>query len=356
MIYEDYLVLTPGPVKMFQSTLDIGAQQTPYFRNDTFSKILLECEQMLCNIADAPIGSRVVFLTASGTAAMEATVQNLLCANDKALVVNGGGFGARFIDICNRQNIPNQELEPVDDLSEINTMDFPNDINTFIVNAHETSIGLLYNLDEISKFVSDKGLLNIVDAISMFITDKVSMIQHNIDALIVSSQKGLALPPGLSMVILSPRAISKLNRLENELYFNFRDYLDNGERGQTPYTPAVTIILQLHERLKKIVSDGIESNINHAAEVALYFREQIKELPLKLYTHFQPNAMTALSPTDNKSARDIVDILEQKYKIIVTPNGGELKDTIFRVSHMGNVYKEDMDTLVDALHDIYRKG
>jgi aspartate aminotransferase-like enzyme len=185
------------------------------------------------------------------------------------------------------------------------------------------------------------------------VTDSLDMQKDSVDAVIISSQKALALPPGLTMVVLSPKALDKVKDMKN-LYFNFKDYLRNGERGQTPYTPAVTIMLQLEARLKQIEKEGgVKKSIEKAQNLAEYFRQKIKPLPLKAYTPFMPNAMTTLTPTDGKSAFEIVEDLEKNYKIMVCPNGGELKDTIFRVSHMGDMDEAYVDVLVDALFDYY---
>lgn len=356
-LYDKY-IFTPGPVKMYEETLKLGSMQTPYFRNDEFSDIIFDCEKNLLNIANAPGGSRVLFLTASGTAGMEATVQNLLNQDDKALVVNGGGFGQRFADICKIHNINTIECKVQNsNLSDTSLLSENKDATSLLINAHETSIGTLYDLDAVGKFTKENGMLNIVDAISMFITDKLDMQRHNIDALIISSHKGLALPPGLSMVILSPKAIAKINPV-HQLYFDFNSYLKDGQRGQTPFTPAVTIILQLHQRLQCIIEDGIKTHRERAKGAAEYFRESIKELPLELYSSYMPNAMTTLTPTDGKSAAQIVKDLDEQFDIIVAPNGGELRDKIFRVSHMGNMNKEYVDILINALHTYYniKKG
>ncbi len=356
MIYENYYIFTPGPVKMSEEILKIGAQQTPYFRNSEFSDVTFNCEKGLLKILNAPKDSKVIFLTASGTAGMESVVMNLLTKDDNALVVNGGGFGARFVDICNMHEIKNHNFQIQNsNLSEIQEIVPDKNFTSVIVNAHETSIGHLYDLDAIGKYAKKKDLLYIVDAISMLITDPIDMIEQNIDVVIASSQKGLALPPGLTMVVLSPKALQKVQNIKS-LYFNFKDYLSNGERGQTPYTPAVTIMLQLEARLKQIETNGgIEQSIKNTAEIAKYFREKIKGLPLKAYTEFMPNAMTTLTPTDGKNAIDIVNHLETKYKVMICPNGGDQKNIIFRVSHMGDMSKEYTDVLIDALYDYYKK-
>jgi aspartate aminotransferase-like enzyme len=356
MIYDDYTIFTPGPVKMSKEILDIGAKQTPYFRNSEFSKVVLRSEELLLKMLNAPDGSRVIFLTASGTAGMESTIMNLLTSKNNALVVNGGGFGQRFIDLCKSYKIPHNNLQVYNtNLSNIENEIDATDFDTFIVNAHETSIGHLYNLSAIGNFCKKHNLFNIVDAISMFTTDEIDMQKHYIDTIIISSQKGLALPPGLTMVVLNPRALAKVQDIHSH-YFNFKNYLKDGERGQTPYTPAVTIILQLLTRLEQIERDGgVSSTIKKATEMAKYFRKEIQNLPLKSYTPFMPNAMTTLTPIDEKSAIQIVEALEKDYKIIVCPNGGKLKDTIFRISHMGDMDKPYLDLLINALKQYYGK-
>jgi len=354
-MFEDHYIFTPGPVKMSQEILDIGSMQTPYFRNPEFSRVVYNCEQGLIDIVNAPKGSKVIFLTASGTAGMESVVMNLLNNDDNALVVNGGGFGARFVDICNTHEIPNTNFKVKNtNLSDIDILAPKGDFSALVVNAHETSVGCLYDVTALGGYATQHNMLHIVDAISMLVTDDLDMQKSHIDVVIASSQKGFALPPGLTMVVLSPKAIERLQTVKS-LYFNFKDYLSNGERGQTPYTPAVTIMLQLEARLKQIEKrGGISQSIASAKEVAEYFRSSLEGLPLKVATLFMPNAMTALTPTDGKSALDIVNDLERNYKVMVCPNGGDERETIFRVSHMGEVDKAYTDVLIDALFDYYK--
>jgi len=354
MIYEDYAIFTPGPVKMSEEILEIGAKQTPYFRNCAFSDVTFACENGLLDMVNAPEGSKVIFLTASGTAGMEAAVMNLLNKNDNALVVNGGGFGARFVDICATHEIPHTNFKVKNtNLTDIEGLAPNGTYTALVVNAHETSVGHIYNLDALGEYATKNDMLYIVDAISMLVTDPLDMQQSNIDVVIASSQKGLALPPGLTMVILGPKALNTLQNVHS-LYFNFKDYLTNGERGQTPYTPAVTIMLQLEARLKQIKKrGGLAQSIANSKEIANYFRNSIKALPLKEYTPYMPNAMTTLTPTDGKSAMDIVNALENNYKVMVCPNGGAERDIVFRVSHMGEMTKEYTDILINALHDYY---
>jgi len=352
-MHENKYIFTPGPVKMADEIISVGGKQTPYFRNREFSQVLLECEQKLISFANAPQGSRVIFLTGSGSAAMEAAVINFFDSGRKHIVINGGGFGQRFVDIAQLRQFDIYDVRPnLCNLSDVSGLDEYTDASVLCVNGHETSIGLLYDLDAIGRFCHSNGILNIVDAISLFVTDPIDMQKQFIDVLLIGSQKGLALDPGLSMIILSPKAITQIQPT-NSLYFGFQNYLKDGLRGQTPFTPAVSVILQLHQRLNQIEKHGITEEQKKAREVAEYFRQAIKPLPLKAYTEYLPNALTALTPTDDRKAGELVELLDKRYDVIVTPNGGPLADVVFRVSHMGDMNIEYIDHLINALYDIY---
>jgi len=348
---KQYL-FTPGPVPMSNKILEIGREQVPYFRNEYFSNLMLESKELLIKLVNAPKNSEVIFLTSSGTGAMEATIINLLNCNSHPIVINGGGFGQRFVDICNKNNIPHHNIQITKDedidFKFLSTLD----ADSFIVNAHETTVGRLYDLNQISKFTKENNLINIVDGISTIVCDELDMIKHNIDALILSSNKGLALPPGLGMVVLGPKAIKKL-KIHNSIYFDFKDCISNMKRGQTPFTPAVSILKQLHFRLNKINTYGINNILKEKQDLALYFRDKIKSLPLALYLKKMPNGMTTLTPTDGKLAFEIVEYFEKEYNIILTPSGGELKDKVIRISHMGYMDTKYIDVLINHLNKYY---
>lgn len=347
-------LFTPGPVQIPSYVLEAGAVQTPYFRNAEFSAVLLECERHLLEFSGAPAGSRVVFLAATGTGAMEASVANLFEANEAVVVINGGGFGQRFLDIANHCSLDVKEYKAFgENLSSASQLEPLAPAKGLLVNAHETTTGVLYDLRSIGGFCQDHNLLFVVDAISMFLTDPLDMNALGIDALIISSQKGLALPPGLAMVILSPQAQTRLDSGRSPLYFDFPVYLADGCRGQTPFTPAVTIMMQLLVRLRAIAASGLKSEIERAGRMAERFRNAVPRWPLTFSSRHMPNAMTALTPIDGRKACEIVALLESRYNICVAPNGGALRDTVFRVSHMGDQHEEDIDVLIEAFDDYY---
>lgn len=344
-----------GPVMMGQSTLDIASEQIPYFRTEKFSSVMKENEKLFCEFLNAPQNSRAVFMTGSGTASMEATVINTLNGKDKALVVNGGSFGARFCEILKTHSIPYDDIkcEAGKTLTEKQLSQYENKGYTaFLVNLCETSTGVLYDIDLISDFCQRNGLFLIVDAVSAFLCDPVDMSASKIDVVITGSQKALALAPGLSLTCFNQRALEKINStLIASFYFDLKKYLKDGERGQTPFTPAVGVLLQLNRRLKEIKENGgAASEIAKAKHKAQYFRNAIKGLPLQAFADKPSNCVTSLTIKNAEcSAYKLFELLMQDYGIWLCPNGGELKEKVFRVGHMGALTDGDYDTLVRAL-------
>lgn len=308
----------------------------------------------------APEGSRVVFITGSGTASMEATVMNVFTPADKVLVVNGGSFGHRFVQLCEIHDIPHTEiaLEMGHKLTAEHLAPYEGQGYTgFLVNLDETSTGVLYDINLISQFCHRNNIFLVVDSISSFLADPFNMQALGVDVMITGSQKALACPPGISIIVLAPQAVERVcSREVKSMYFNLKDALKNGERGQTPFTPAVGILRQINARLKEIeAAGGVESENQRMAALAADFREKIKGLPFTIVSQSLSNAVTPLHP-HNVSAYDIFLKLKDEYNIWVCPNGGDMADKVFRVGHLGALTPADNTTLVAALNDLHEKG
>ena len=249
-------LFTVGPVEMFDEQMDIGGKQVPYFRNQEFSNVVLDCKKCLKELINAKEKDDVIFLTASGTAAMEASVINCFTQNDKLIVINGGTFGQRFVELCIIHKIPFFEVKLKE--NEVLTRDLlpnGNDFTGLLVNIHETSTGQLYDINMLSNYCNENNLYFIVDAISSMFADYFDFSKYNVDIAIVSSQKALSLAPGLAIITASERIIEeRINKIDSHvMYLDFKNHLLNGKRGQTPFTPAVRIIYELQNRLHQIL-------------------------------------------------------------------------------------------------------
>ena len=353
------LNFTVGPVTSDESIQKVGYEQVPYFRTPEFSEIMLENERLIKKYAYASEDSRAVFLTGSGTAAMEAAVMNTLSEADKVLIINGGSFGQRFCDLCQLHQIPFTELTipygrrlTEERLSAFENMGY----TALLVNMHETSTGVLYDMEMLSNFCRKNHLFFIVDAISSFLADPINMDEQKSDVLITGSQKALACPPGVSVLVLSKRAQKRIEVIESKsFYLDLKSALKNAERGQTPFTPAVGILRQIHTRLKNIeMNGGVDSEIARTQKLAEDFRSKIENLPFEIFSESLSNAVTPLHPL-TASATNIFKVLKDEYQIWVCPNGGDLSEKVFRIGHLGALNEKDNQTLINAFLDMQKR-
>ena len=352
------LNFTVGPVMSAPEVIEVANHSTPYFRTPEFSKIMLENERMMLEDLHAPEGSRCVFLTTSGTGAMEACVMNILHARDRVIVINGGSFGQRFVELCKIHGRAHTVVECAFGKqvkrSQLDAL-AGQGYTAMLVNMDETSSGVLYDMQLLASFCREQGILLVVDAISAFITDELDMAGMGAAAVITGSQKALAVQPGVAVLALAPEAIARVEaNPETCMYLSLKQALLNMERGQTPFTPAVTTLLQIHERLLLMRRrGGIEKERARAKRIAAHFRAAILDLPFTLVVaeEDRSNAVTAVRPV-TCGAKRIVQVLKDEYDIWVCPNGGALEDEVFRVGHIGDITDEDMDTLLEALCDL----
>lgn len=354
------LNFTVGPVMSSDKVRTVGGEQVPYFRTPEFSAIMLENENLMLKFAKAPKDSKVLFMTNSSTGSMEAVVMNCFNESDKVLVIDGGSFGHRFVELCEIHDVPHVVLKL--NLGQRLTKErlYAYDGKGFtglLVNIDETSTGVLYDSEMIGEFCRKNSIFYVCDCVSSFLADSFDMGHCSADIMITGSQKALACPPGVSIIVLAPKGVERITACKvKSMYFNLADALKNMERGQTPFTPAVGILLQMNTRLKEIdAAGGADAEIKRVAAQAADFRGKIISLPFEIFSESPANGVTSVHPA-SADAYKIFEILKDEYEIWICPNGGELKSTIFRVGHMGNLDHNDNTTLINALTDMHTRG
>ncbi|MBN4080887.1 alanine--glyoxylate aminotransferase family protein [Caldithrix abyssi] len=347
-------LFTPGPVAMSPRMLSIGASQLPYNRTEQFSQITFEIIEGLKYIFGTQ--GDVVIFAASGTGAMEAVIFNFLDQSDKVLIVNGGTFGQRWDNLCTQHEIPIEQIsldpgQPIS-LEDLDRRLSSQEYSTLLINAHETSTGLIYDTKAIGKLTRKYGVFFVVDAISTICADIFMMDEWHVDVSLLSSQKALALPPGLSFLALNKKAKLRLEtKTCQSYYFDIKVYLANQRRGQMPFTPVIGHFMMLHEQLREIRLKGIDFFVARHSKLAEYFRKGLKNLPLSFLPKIPSNALTAISCPKDIDAFDLVRRLADDFNCFVAPNGGDLKHKVFRVSHLGVQNETDIDFLINALED-----
>ena len=354
------LNFTVGPVMCSEAVCAVGGEQVPYFRTAEFSATMLENERLMLKFTKAPDGSKAVFMTNSSTGSMEAVVMNCFTEEDSVLVIDGGSFGHRFVELCEIHQIPHTVLKLAHGQKLTKQLLYAYDGQAFtglLVNIDETSTGVLYDSEMIGEFCRKNHLFYVCDCVSAFLADPFDMAACGADVMITGSQKVLACPPGISIIVLAPRAVERVtSRKVRSMYFNLADALLNMQRGQTPFTPAVGILRQINARLREIEeAGGADAEIARVAEQAEDFRKKIRELPFEFVSESPANGVTPVHPL-HADAYQIFLTLKDEYGIWICPNGGDMKSTIFRVGHIGHLSHEDNTTLINALKDMQKRG
>lgn len=348
-------IFTVGPVQLYPETVKMYADDFPYFRTDMYGSLVKRNLARIADLVGARSGEHMIYLTASGTAAMEATVENCFDAKDRLLIINGGSFGRRFCELCEHHRIPydSVDLRWDEALTEERLSSYEGKgYSALLVNLHETSTGQLYDIRMLRDFCRRNGMLLVVDAIGAFLADDFHMEEDGIDVTLFSSQKGLSCSPGLSFVVFSERMLERVRNRPPSVsrYFDFKDYLQNISRGQTPYTPAVRIMYEIEKMLDIIeAAGGKNAWLARIAEKAEYFRRRAVEHGYTLPSYPMSHMLTPVYFED-VSAHELFMYLMEHEQIYVNPCGGALAERMFRVSHVGNTTLADIDYLIEKLN------
>lgn len=342
------------PGNIDKSIMDLGAQPFMYMRTDAFSDINKESERLLLDLIHCT-GGRTIIYTGSGTGAMSAVVENYCTTKKKAFVIDGGSFGHRWFQLCEYYGVSAVDYtvpfaKDIDytDLEKRVAIDQP---DIFLCQHHETSTGQLFNLKEISRICHKYNVSLVVDVISTFLAEELSMDELDIDICITSTQKGLNIPPGLSIVFFSKNLEGyKFNH--KGYYWDFDDNFSNLKRGQTPFSPATILYLQLHARLKQLQAEGGErKNIGEVKHRALYFRSLCKKYGWDVPAENPSMAVTGFQTSDTIERKVFKGLIE-KYDTYIMP--GSIPG-FYRVSHMGLQSDEELDQLAERIAELSEK-
>lgn len=358
---KNYL-LTPGPTPVPPEALEAMARPIIHHRTPQFQAILKEVEEGLRYVFQTK--ENVLVFAASGTGAMEGAVSNLLCPGDRAIVVRGGKFGERWGELCAAYGI---EFIPIDvewgkavEPEKIKKM-LEEDAQRITHNARrtkvvyttlcETSTGVSTDIEAIAKITRDSEAVLVVDAISALGAVPLKTDEWGVDIVVSGSQKGLMIPPGLAFVSLSGKAwkLVKESTLP-KYYFNFLAYKKSIEKNDTPYTPAVNLIIGLNEALKRIREDGLDNVLNRHRRHAEAVRAAVKALGLELFApDAYSDAVTSVKVPDGVDGTRLLKTMRDIYGVAIAGGQAQLKGKIFRIATMGYIRAEDLKVGIDTL-------
>lgn len=348
----------PGPTPVPEDVFEAMHKQMIDHRGVEFAELLARLSSNLKRAFRTD--NDVYVLTSSGTGAMETAVVNTLSPGERVLAVTVGNFGDRFSRIASTYGADVHELKFPDgeaaDPEQIRQAlkDDPA-ITSVLVTHNETSTGITNDLATIAGIVKGEfDKLILVDAISSLGSIRLPTDEWDLDVVVAGSQKGWMCPPGLSMISFSDRAwdASKTAKMP-KFYFDITQAKKSAGNGQTPWTPAVSLMFGLDYAVQKMLASGdMEAVYRFHEEIAQYTRDGLRALGLKLVAQDEArasNTVTAAFVPEGITDQALLDSLRDEYDIIAAEGRGLLTGRVFRIGHMGHVAKEDIDDVFNAL-------
>lgn len=348
-------LFTPGPTPIPESIQLDMAQPIIHHRNEDFQEILKECHDSLKYLFQTT--GDVVILSGSGTAGMESVVSSIHEENEVAVYIDGGKFGERWGDLLLHYNVNHGVIKkewgnPVS-AEEINNFLKENPKTTTIYLTHsETSTGTFTDIKTIAAHAKsiNPDIFIIVDGITSVGSHEMKMDEWKIDAVITGSQKGLMLPPGLALVAVSSRLKEKMKRTKSKaFYLSLHEAVIAAEKNDTPWTPAVSLIIGLRSALRMIKEESLPAIWTRHQRLGESVRLGMVAIGLKLFSQSPSNAVTPVWLPETVNWKGFNSHLKQTDGITIAGGQGHLTGKIFRISHLGYYDDFDMVTIVSAI-------
>jgi|TARA_B100001142_G_scaffold108752_4_gene110742 aspartate aminotransferase-like enzyme len=351
-------VLTPGPVPVPEFVLLEMAKPIIHHRTEEFEEIFFKASQGLKKVFMTE--EEVLILASSGTGAMDAAVCNTLSKKDKALVINGGKFGERWLKICKAYDVETEEIK-VEWGKAVNPKEIEKvlkkhkDIKAILIQASETSTGVKHPIEEIALLTKDRNdIILIVDGITAVGAFPVEFDKWGIDVLIGGSQKAFMMPPGLAFIALSNKAW-EFNKNSNlpKFYLDLSQAHKNSLKKTSPWTPAVTLIIGLNAVLNYFDKIGLDNLFRRHSILSEATTKGFEAIGLENFAKgCTSSALSVIKSPESIDAGVIVKELKNKYGMIVAGGQDQAKGKIFRITHMGYLDKADIIAVIAGVEGI----
>lgn len=349
------MLRVPGPTPLPPEVQQAEIQPMIDHRSPEFSQLQKRIVGRLKHFFQTE--NEVFLLTSSGTGAMETAVVNTLTPGQRVLCVSIGNFGERFGEIARLfgaevswLRFANGDIASPDAIKDALTAD-PS-ISAVLVTHNETSSGTTNPLAQIAEVVRRFDKLLLVDGISSIGSIEIKTDEWGIDVAVSGSQKGWMTPPGMAFITMSQRAWAAYEQSKMpRYYFDLGQALRFAERGQTPWTPAVSIAFALDKGLELLEQEGRDNVFARHARIAAAARAGVKELGLKIVPLDEKNAsntVTAVWLPEGVTEQQLRGGMREQ-GIVVAGGQAELSGKIFRIGHLGYISDAEIAQVLAAL-------
>ncbi|MCK5214775.1 MAG: alanine--glyoxylate aminotransferase family protein [Candidatus Omnitrophica bacterium] len=344
------LILAPGPTQVPSRLCDVLGKPIIHHRTPQFQGYLKEVIEGLQYVLQTK--NDICLMASSGTGAMEASVCSILSPGDKVITVEGGKFGERWTELCKAYGVEAQVMDvewgkAVDPAAIKEALGKDKEIKAVFVTLCETSTGVTADIEAIGEVVKQTDAVLVADAVSGLGVTDLQTDNWAVDLVASASHKGLMLPPGVAFVSISEKAKALIEKSTSpSYYFDLRKYLKSATKTDTPFTPAIGVVIALSESLKMIKEAGIDNLFKHYERLAKGTRAAMEAIGLTLFADESciSNVLTSVNVPDGVDGVKLVKTMRDTHGITMAGGQAQLKGKIFRMAHMGSLDEYDVLT------------
>ncbi len=350
----DPLLMIPGPTNLPPEVREALSGPGFYHRGGQMAELLARCTGGLQRLMGT--SGDVLTLTSSGTGALEAAITGFLSPGDRTLAIESGKFGTRLREIASTfgAEVSTLKVEPgqAADAEAVREALEEDAFRALLMVYNETSTGVMHPIEEIAAAAKSAGALVICDTVSCLGGVPFEADSWGVDVVVSGSQKCLMMPPGLAFVGVRDEAWHAAERAEMPAYyFDLQKARGKLREGQTPYTPATTLIAGLAAALDLIEAEGLDAVFARHAAMAAATRAAVQAGGLKLFAEEGARSATVTAVESPVDSVELVAYLRDTHNVLISGGQGDLKGRIFRIGHMGMVSLQHIELTVEALAD-----
>ena len=357
------LLMIPGPIEFEPAVLAaLGAPTTSHVAPD-FIEIFGQALEKTRKVFLSDDGQPFV-LAGSGTLAMDTAVANMIEPGDKALVVNTGFFSDRMATILERYGAQVTHVKaPVGgrpSIEEVEAALKADHFKVMTITHVDTSTAVITDVKALAQLAQQYGALSIVDGVCSVAGEELRMSEWGVDVVLTASQKAISVPPGLALVVASPRALQAFKSRKTPVMSYYSDWanwlpiMEAYEARKPAYfgTPAVNLVNALNVSLDQILKEGLEARFKRHRALGAAVQAALKALGLgqvPTQAEFAAHTLSAPRYPQGITQADLLPKVQKAGAILAGGLHPAIRAEYFRIGHMGPTNSGDVLATIGAI-------
>lgn len=357
------LLMIPGPIEFTPEVMRAMAMPTTSHVAPAFADCMGEAIERMRDVFLCP-GGQPFIIAGSGTMAMDMAACNVVEPGDNALVINTGYFSDRFAAILERYGaqVTQMKAAAVGDapsLEEVEAVMKEGDFKLMTVTHVDTSTAILTDVKGLAGLCKRYGILSIVDGVCSVAGEELRQEEWGVDIVLTACQKAIGVPPGLALLVASPRAIETFKKRRTPVGSYYSDWanwlpiMESYEERKAAYfgTQAVNLVWALNVSLEQIIAEGMDKRFARHRLMSDAFKAGMTALGLKQIPVSPDKAAHTLTAPyfPDGVTGSVLPLISEAGVILAGGLHAEIKDKYFRIGHMGVVGGNDILATVGAI-------